>query len=222
MEVDRPSSPIGEGDRGQRPSRKNKRDREEEIFQQAVGTEGQSRVDKRERSSIRRAPSGLFTVTEKSLSRRFLDLLHQQAIPELEHLASDPQMTRNVAMHLLQASGMERAGTNVLGHLLAAAGADSCRMARHLAKWGEASPEMFAVLILMGPEETQKAVAHEVMSCLGQRGGMPIVEALCQNLPPHVRPDLEEMRQQLLDLENLSRQLGGLNLGLPDRGKSLT
>lgn len=215
MEVEGPPSSRGEFEKhGTPPSRRGKRGREEEIFEEAV-------VEKQQRSTIRRAPSPPLTVGEKTLCRRFLGLLHQQDIPQLEHLALDRRISRNVAMHLLQARGMERAGGNVLMSLVAAAGADSCRIVRHLAKWGEASPEMFATLILMGPQETQKAVAQEVMSCLGQRGGMPIVEALSQNLPPGARPDLEAVRQHLVELEQLSRQFGGLSLGLPDRGKPL-
>jgi hypothetical protein len=219
MEVEGSSSPIGGFEQQKsRSVRGLKRGREEEVFQRVV----EERVEKRERGDIRRAPSTPLTVGEKSFCRHFLDLLFQGDIPQLERVASDPGMSRSVALHLLQASGMEKVGVNVLEHLLAASGADSSRMARHLAKWGEASPEMFAALIVMGPPESQAQVAQEVMSCLGQRGGMELVERLHQKLPPHIRPDLEKVRQQLVDLDLLSRELGGLHLGLPDRGKLLS
>jgi hypothetical protein len=80
---------------------------------------------------------------------------------------------------------------------------------------------MFSSLILMGPEETQKELAREVMSCLGQRGGLPMAEALFRALPPRLRPNFEEVRQHLLDMQSLSHQLGGLQLGLPGRGDAL-
>jgi hypothetical protein len=80
---------------------------------------------------------------------------------------------------------------------------------------------MFSALILMGPEETQKELAREVMSCLGQRGGLPMAESLFKALPHHLRPNFEEVRQHLLDMQSLSHQLGGLQLGLPGRGDAL-
>jgi hypothetical protein len=104
------------------------------------------------------------------------------------------------------------AGVNEVKRLVALSGGDSRRIVRNLAKWGEASPDMFAALISMGPEEGQKGVARDVMSCLGQRGGLPMVESLYRALPQHIRPDLEEVRQHLLDIEQLRHQLGGLQV----------
>lgn len=222
MEVEGQSPPrAGSEELEPRSSRKPKRAREVEVFQRVVESAGESRVQKRERSEIRRAPSAPLNEGEKAFCRTFLKFLHEQKTLELERLVSDPQVSQSVALHLLQASGMERAGLGVLQGLVAACQGDSCRIARYLAKWGEASPEMFSVLISMGPEEVQKEVAREVMSCLGQRGGLPKAEALFQALPEHLRPNFEEVRQHLLDVEQLSHQLGGLQLGLPGRGDGL-
>jgi hypothetical protein len=222
MEVEGQSPPRGGFEEpAPRASQKRKRDPEVDVFQRVVESAGETRVQKRERSAIRRAPSEPLTAGEKAFCRTFLKFLHEQNVPELERLVSDPQVSKSVALHLLQASGMEGAGVRILQGLVLASGGDPCRTVRYLAKWGEASPDMLSTLILMGPEESQKEVAREVMSCIGQRGGLPLAEKLFGALPHHLRPNFEEVRQHLLDMQSLSHQLGGLQLGLPSRGDAL-
>ena len=204
-----------------RSSKRKKRTRESDVFQRAVEAEGESRVWKKERSEIRRAPAAPLTEGEAAFCRAFLTRLEERNVPELKRLVTDPAISKSVALHLLQAKGMERADVDVLQGLILAAGGDPCRTIRYLAKWGEASPEMFSTLISIGPEGEQKELAREIMSCLGQRGGLPMAEDLFKALPPHLRPNFEEVRQHLLDIQSLSHQLGGLQLGLPGRGDAL-
>lgn len=216
-------SPTGEvfDESGVRSSKRKKRSREADVFQKTFEAEGESEVRKKARGVIRRAPSAPLNEGEKTFCRAFLTLLHAKNIPELKRLVTDPQVSKSVALHLLQARGMEKAGSDVLQGLILASGGDTSRTVRYLAKWGEASPEMFSALILMAPEETQKDLAREIMSCHGQRGGLSAAEALFKALPHHLRPNLEEVRRHLLDIESLSHQLGGLQLGLPGRGDAL-
>ena len=130
MEVEGGLPPMeGASGREADPVQRKKRSREQEVFQEAVGSGGETRLQKRALSAIRRAPSAPLTKGEQGFCRRFIGALHEGNGEELERLASAPQMSNPVALHLLQAREIEGAGVSVLQRLVAAAGGDPCKVA---------------------------------------------------------------------------------------------
>jgi hypothetical protein len=206
------------GGSAQPPSQRRKRVLEEDIFQQTVGTEASSVAPKKIHRTVRAAPTAALSSEEHAFCQAFSRALSNGTSLELQSLASDPRVSKVVAMHLLQAKGIDRAGDPVLERLVTAAGGDPHRIVRHIAKWAEASPAVFRALIMMGPPSAQKDVAREVLSCLGQRGDMATVMPVFRALPASLRPKLEEIEARLSEIKQLREQLGGLHLGLPDRG----
>ena len=207
-----------EGIELQPPSKRGKRAREKDIFQQTVGTEGSPVAQKKLYRTVRAAPTAVLTSEDQAFCQTFSQALSDGASEDLQRLAADPRVSKVVALHLLQAKGIEHAGDPVLKSLVAAAGGDPHRVARHIARWAETSPAVFKALIMMGPASAQKDVAREVLSCLGQRGDMAAVMPVFLALPTPLRPKLEEIEARLSEIKQLREQLGGLHLGLPDRG----
>ena len=93
MEVEGGLPPMeGASGREADPVQRKKRSREQEVFQEAVGSGGETRLQKRALSSIRRAPSAPLTKGEQGFCRRFIGALHEGNGEELERLEQEQEI----------------------------------------------------------------------------------------------------------------------------------